>query len=144
VCRAGCGASHAAYRTSGVFLVAPLQAITIAGAKMSQAEKIAPQLKRWLATLDKWSNDNALEARIRFKIKDLSDQVKMDWQSRRTQNTVKKTEDIRKQAHAELGMLQTAVPDFLPGLNIGATVALSAKEVCDVVVPSRFAIPLMG
>lgn len=108
----------------------PVQALTIAGAKMSQADKIAPQLKRWLGTLDKWSSDQALEARVRFKIKDLSDQVKMDWQARRSaQNTVKKTEDIRKEAHAELGMVQTAVPDYLPGLNIGSTAVASTREV---------------
>jgi hypothetical protein len=49
-------------------------------------------------------------------------------QARRATNTVKKTEDIRKQAHAELGMVSTAVPDFLPGLNIGAAAAAVSKE----------------
>ena len=70
---------------------------------MAQSEKISPQLKRWLGTLDTWSNDRALEARIRFKIKDLQDQVKMDWQARRATNTVKKTEDIRKQGARRAG-----------------------------------------
>jgi hypothetical protein len=105
------------------------QAISIAGAKMSQADKLSKQLKGWLATLNTWCTDTTLESRIRFKIQDLLDQVKMDWQSRRGQNTVKKTEDIRKQAHAELGMIQTAVPDFLPGLNISAAVTAPVREV---------------
>ena len=108
---------------------AAVQAISIAGAKMSVAEKLSKQLKGWLGTLGAWSKDSALEARVRFKIQDLLDQVKMSWQARREQNTVKKTEEIRKAAHAELGMIQTAVPDFLPGLNIAAAVAAPAKEV---------------
>jgi hypothetical protein len=106
-----------------------VQAISIAGAKMSQGDK-PKELKGWLATLQTWGTDTALESRVRFKIQDLLDQVKMDWHARREQNTVRKTEDIRKQAHAELGMIQTAVPDFLPGLNISTVVAAPVKEVC--------------
>jgi hypothetical protein len=51
--------------------VAELQAIAISGQKMSKNEKMAKPLKQWLATLSTWSDDTTLEARIRFKIKDL-------------------------------------------------------------------------
>ena len=49
-------------------------------------------------------------------------------------NTVKKTEEIRKQAETELGIVSTtpALPDFLPGLNIGPAfpgIAPSTKRV---------------
>ena len=47
------------------------QAIAISGQKMSKNEKMSKPLKQWLATLAGWSDDVALEARIRFKIKDL-------------------------------------------------------------------------
>lgn len=83
-----------------------LQAISTSGAKMSDSEKIGKHLKEWLKTLGKWSDDPALEARIRFKIKDLLDQVRAGWETRHEKNTVKKTSDIRAQAHAELGMIQ--------------------------------------
>lgn len=46
-----------------------MQALTIAGSKMSTSEKLAPQLKKWLGQLAKWSDDHALEPRVRFKIK---------------------------------------------------------------------------
>jgi hypothetical protein len=48
-----------------------VQAIAISGQKMSKNEKMAKPLKQWLATLASWSDDSTLEARIRFKIKDL-------------------------------------------------------------------------
>ena len=48
-----------------------VQAIAISGQKMSKNEKMSKPLKQWLATLAGWSDDMSLEARIRFKIKDL-------------------------------------------------------------------------
>lgn len=48
-----------------------LQALTIAGEKMSKTEKIAKNLDNVVKVLGRWSNDSNLEARIRFKIKDL-------------------------------------------------------------------------
>ena len=62
-------------------------------------------------------------------LQDLLDLVKAEWQARRATNTVQKTEDVRKQAHAELGMVNTAVPDFLPGLAIGSAATQAAKSV---------------
>lgn len=48
-----------------------VQALTIAGEKMSKTEKIAKSLDQVVKKLGVWSNDPNLEARIRFKIKDL-------------------------------------------------------------------------
>jgi hypothetical protein len=109
-----------------------MQSIAISGEKMSKTEKTSKPLKQWLATLGAWSEDVTLEARIRFKIKDLQDQVAAGWHSRHETNTVKKTEEIRKQAETELGIVSTtpAIPDFLPGLNIGPAVPQAAKRVC--------------
>lgn len=53
-----------------------MQALTIAGEKMSKTEKISKHLDEVVKKLGQWSNDTALEARIRFKIKDL--QVRPD------------------------------------------------------------------
>lgn len=51
----------------------------------------------------------------------MQDQIAAGWYSRMDANTVKKTEEIRKQAETELGIVSStpALPDFLPGLNIG-------------------------
>jgi hypothetical protein len=63
----------------------------------------------------------------------LQDQIAAGWYSKMDANTVKKTEEIRKQAETELGIVSStpAVPDFLPGLNIGpAFPVAAAKRVC--------------
>jgi cysteinyl-tRNA synthetase len=48
-----------------------VQALSIAGEKMSKSDKVSASLQQVLKQLGKWGNDSALEARIRFKIKDL-------------------------------------------------------------------------
>ena len=52
-------------------------------------------------------------------------------------NTVKKTEEIRKQAETELGIVSStpALPDFLPGLNIGPAFpgVAAVKRVCPLI-----------
>lgn len=96
---------------------------------MATSAKIEKHLKDWLKTLERWSSDPALEARVRFKIRDLLDQVRAGWVARHETNTVKKTADIRKQAHAELGMVQAMLPAFLqdlPALGGGPTPARAA------------------
>eukprot|EP00892_Ulva_mutabilis_P008950 jgi/Ulvmu1/6427/UM003_0056.1 len=113
-------------RTSGGAYDVPLieclvQALTIAGEKMSKTEKIAKSLDKVVKTLGQWSNDSNLEARIRFKIKDLQDQIAAGWRARHG-NTVKKTEEIRREAQTELGIVQPQLPSFLPTLNLGPVV----------------------
>lgn len=52
----------------------------------------------------------------------MQDQIAAGWRARH-ENTVKKTEEIRREAHQELGIVQPQFPAFLPNLNLGAAAA---------------------
>lgn len=71
----------------------------------------------------------------------VQDQIAAGWRSRHG-NTVKKTEEIRREAHTELGIVQPQFPDFLPTLNLGSAVPKPDTRVCPCLVSAGTLPPL--
>ncbi|EIE25379.1 hypothetical protein COCSUDRAFT_46693 [Coccomyxa subellipsoidea C-169] len=87
--------------------------LTVVGKKLEEVTKDKKRLDGYFAILEKWAKNKALSARVKFMIRDIVELRKSKWVPRRQKEEAKKISEIHAAAHAELGMIPSAV---LPGL----------------------------